>query len=64
MSAMSFGKHDYCLPQPGVLEVGCRRQLHSLCKVLVRNTGTGLAETLCSKPNCVNKYLGKRNCLP
>lgn len=38
-------------------------QLHSLCKILVRNTGKGLAETLCSRPNCVNKYLGEINFL-
>lgn len=64
MSAMSFGKYDYCLSQPGVLEVEYSNQFHSLCKVLVRNTGKGLAETLCSKPNSVNKNLGKINFLP
>jgi len=54
-SATSFGKHNYCPPQEDVLEVGCRSQFYSICKVLVRNTERGFAETLLSKPNQVNR---------
>lgn len=63
-SATSSGKHEHCPPQPDILEVGCRSQFYSLCKVLARNTERGFAETLHSKLNCVNKYLGKRIFLP
>lgn len=64
MSARSFGKYDYCLSLPRVLEVECSSRFHSPCKVLVRNAGEGLAETLCSETNCANKYLRKINFLP
>lgn len=63
-SATSFGKHDFCPPQPDVLEVRCRSQFYSLCKVLVRNTERSFAETVHSKPNCLNKYLRKRIFFP